>query len=317
MPVFDLHCDILSYLAGNASAPRSPRSAYDNECRTSISQLLSGGVSVQTLAIYTPTKRWSVRSGLRQLSLYKDLQYRYSGVFAPLCSHGKADIKTCLAIENASAFVMENEPLQIGLDRLELVAQERPLYISLTWNEENRFGGGAYAQEVGLKPDGKEILRWAERHGVCIDLSHTSDKLAEDILNETSAKVIASHSNFREVCGSVRNLPSSLGLEVAKRGGIIGLNLIKPFIGSMSQDFLKHIEYGHKLEIENSLALGADFFSTGCIPASTRQSASYYFFEDICDASCYPKLFQMVAQQFGKAFAERLFYKTAINAVKV
>ncbi len=315
MVVFDLHCDLLSYLAGNALAPRSPRSAYNNESRTSISQLMKGGVAVQTLVIYTPTKPWSVRSGLRQLALYQEFPNRYKNVLSPFHSNLKADIKTCLAIENASALVYEDEPLQKGLDRLDMVVArvETPLYISLTWNEENRFGGGANAQAIGLKPDGKVLLEWAKHNGVCIDFSHTSDKLAEDILNSTSSKVLASHSNFRDVCPVARNLPKQIAQEIARRGGVIGLNFVRPFVGATSSALLKHIEYAHTLGIENALALGADLFSTSCIPASQRKSASFYFFDDLENASCYPKLRQMVTKAFGENYAERLFYKTAFN----
>ena len=56
------------------------------------------------------------------------------------------------AIENASGFCEEQEPLEDGLRRFErLVAEAGPLaYVSLTWNDENRFGGGNKAS-AGLK----------------------------------------------------------------------------------------------------------------------------------------------------------------------
>ncbi len=69
---------------------------------------------------------------------------------------------------------------------------------------------------------------------IAVDLSHTSDRLADEILNEIDRKgytmgVIASHSNARKVCHHPRNLPDHLIKEIVARKGIIGINLYKKF----------------------------------------------------------------------------------------
>jgi microsomal dipeptidase-like Zn-dependent dipeptidase len=162
----------------------------------------------------------------------------------------------------------------------------------MTWNEENRFGGGAHTH-VGLKPDGKPLLDFLHQRKIAIDLSHASDPLADQILNYISKKnldipVIASHSNFRAVTEAPRNLPDTIAKEILHRKGIIGLNFVKSFVGSdASKDFVRHLEHGLKLGAKDQLCLGADFFYVGDIPPSQRKKPEDYFFSSIGDAGCY------------------------------
>ena len=143
-------------------------------------------------------------------------------------------------------------------------AVEKILYVSLTWNHENRFGGGN-ASQVGLKRDGELFLDYLSEQRVAIDLSHTSDALAHDILNYIDRKglkltPIASHSSFRSIKDCPHNLPDDLAREIIRRGGMIGINFVRHFIGDRPEDFLEHIHHGIALGAENSLSLGADFY---------------------------------------------------------
>ena len=93
--IFDLHCDLLSYLASHPY-----RMAYDPECRASIPQLIEGKVQLQTMAVFTMTGPSSLRKGLAQFRAYKNLSERYTGYFEPFSKTTNASIQTCLAIEN-------------------------------------------------------------------------------------------------------------------------------------------------------------------------------------------------------------------------
>ncbi len=71
----------------------------------------------------------------------------------------------------------------------------------MTHHGENRFGGGN-STGIGLKKDGEALLEYISEKKIAIDLSHTSDALAGDILNyivknKLGLSVLASHSNFR------------------------------------------------------------------------------------------------------------------------
>ena len=182
----------------------------------------------------------------------------------------------------------------------------------MTWNEENRFGGGAHT-EVGLKEDGEALLNWMEGQKIAIDLSHTSDPLAHEILNHLDQKgldvpVIASHSNFRAVANELRNLTDELALEVARRGGLIGLNLVRRFLGSGGiSDVVRHVEHADQLGILPRLCWGTDFFDDR-LSGSDLHHLKPFYNSGFEDASCYPKILPLLSH-YPQETLRRLCYQ--------
>jgi len=220
-----------------------------------------------------------------------------------------------LAIENASGLLEENENFTQIYSRVD--AQDW-LYISLTWNEENRFGGGNHTN-VGLKRDGEHLLEYMDGKQIAIDLSHTSVALANDILNHIHKKnlkliPIASHSNFRQVLDHRRNLPDAIAKEILALGGIIGINFIRPFIGEKGGDFISHIEHAFTLGAQDQLCLGADFF--GGIITSSIEHLQPFFQKDFANASCYPTFFKLLEQAFSEDQIKKIAHQNALSFIK-
>lgn len=306
---FDLHCDLLLYLAHHPY-----NSAYDEASRVSISQLLEGQVETQTMAIYSPTDSLSVQRGIKQAKIYKTLSDRYE-------EYGR-QIHTHLAIENSSSFCGEDEPLDQGIKRLEWISKtiEKPLYVSLTWHTENRFGGGNHTK-VGLKEDGKKLLERMQGLSYAIDFSHTSDALAHDILEfidreKLAYKLVASHSNFRKKQNIARNLPDEIADEIVARKGLIGLGIIRSFLGDSIENLIEHVAYGLERGYEDHLAFGADFFSEKAIPKSWRTKNESYYFDGFDTASCYPRLFELLSRAFDRAITEKIASKNAKRFIR-
>lgn len=315
-PIVDLHCDLLVYLTGDSS-----RSPYDTRVRCAIPQLRQGQVKVQVMALFTQTEANSTLSGMAQAQVFTSLPEKYPEEFFAvkreedlqnLASQKRIGILP--AIENGSIFCEETEPLQEGFKRLNslMALMGKPVYISLTWNGENRFGGGCGNETgVGLKPDGERLLDFLHEKKIAVDFSHTSDQLAEGILTYIDRRnlgipVIASHSNFRSIASVPRNLPDEFAKEIVRRQGIIGLNFVKPFVGGDSlMELSKHVDHLVELKGESHLAFGADFFFEEDIPADKRRPPGSYFFHDGQDASCYVHFLQKlgVEEPFGRALA--------------
>jgi membrane dipeptidase len=313
--VYDLHCDLPFYLA-KAGYP----TIFDPESRASILQLQTGGVKVQTMAIFTKTRKSSCKEAFKQLMCYKNMHTKYPEYFSPYTKKAQSSVKTVLAIENASGFCVEREALESGLKRLQKIVQdiEKPLYITLTWNTENRFGGGN-STKIGLKPDGKELIRLMAALGIGVDFSHTSDQLAFDILNfiekeKLALPLLASHSNFRAIRHVERNLPNEIAKEIVRHKGVIGLNFIRKFLGEHHTDIVQHIAFALENGYENNLSLGADFFfekSRSFGRSST--SAPPLFFEEFANAATYPTLLQLIEQKFSKKVAEKIASKNCAD----
>jgi membrane dipeptidase len=318
-PVIDLHCDLLGCVecheeAWNFETP-------DTNC--CLPQMEKGGVKIQMLAIATLTYKGSTRKSERQVELYRKLLQRHKSRVGAFKEYQQVSKKVhfLFAIENSSGLAEENEPLERAFERFEAFSKvEKILYVSLTWNGENRFGGGC-GSNVGLKEDGERLLRYLSGKDVLIDLSHASDSLAFDVIDfihkeGLAITPIASHSNFRKVLDVPRNLPDAIAKEIIRLRGVIGINFVRHFIGDRKEDFLRHIQYGLSLKGENALCLGADFFGGFTVPPQFHSDLPDPMFQkEFSNSSCYPEFFSFLEEWLTKDQMEKIAYKNAYRLI--
>lgn len=301
-PIIDIHCDLLFYLTLDQR-----RTPFDHVSRTSFPQLHQGPVKLQVLVLFTETEPHSVEKGMRQFDLYHRLPTEYP---KDVChykndwAHEIPQIKTMTAFENASGFCKEDESLQKGFERLDaVIAKSKPLYISLTWNSENRFGGGALTN-VGLKEDGKRLLEKMDGQLISLDLSHASDALAYEAIDyieghRLNIPVIASHSNARAVTSVPRNLPDEIAKEIFRRKGIVGFNCYRPFVGESIDHIVKHFAHWLELGGEDHLAFGADYFHEADLPST--YAFKEVFFDAFPNSSSYGSLLSLLQKELKLA----------------
>jgi membrane dipeptidase len=188
--------------------------------------------------------------GLRQLKLYQ--AWRDAGVIEllrpPAPRRSEAPEQSALPLAELSLSELGSAPLAVGLlmecaDPIETPdhLDEFPglLVVGLAWARGSRYAAGN-GQDVdgnpGLTDIGRELIDRLDEQGVLHDLSHLSDRALDQVLSHTNARVIASHSNCRALCSSgdatrdQRHLTDQTIMQIAERGGIIGLNLYAPFI---------------------------------------------------------------------------------------
>lgn len=316
-PIADLHCDLLCYLEKGGK-----RTPVDLAARCALPQLKAGHVKWQTCAIFTHTEADSVKKGMAQVGLLQNLLVHYPQDVHLSQSSSKEGIALFFAFENASGFCTEQEPVREGFSRLHSVIDRigKPLYISLTWNEENRFGGGALTK-IGLKEDGKRFLEALHEKQIAVDLSHASDFLAYEIIDYIDNRglqvpLIASHSNARPVFFAPRNMPAEIAKEIFRRGGVVGLNLYAPFLGESEESILDHVAFWLNLGGEKHLCLGSDFFYEPDFPAANRKGEP--FFKKYADASCYQDLLAFVSQELKlkEAVLNQLAHGNFLNFIK-
>ena len=311
-PIIDLHCDLLVYLLMNKEAKPETK-AFG----AGLPFLKEGKVALQVMAIYTAVEEASSSNGVAQSVIYKKLLEEYSKDLYQADTDFNAEsegVGMVASLESASGICNETEPLDNAFKNLETIISnvDRLFYISFTHHAENRFGGGNYA-EAGLKPDGEALLDYMHDLQIAVDLSHTSDALAHDILDYTYKKslnvpVMASHSNFREIWDHPRNLTRENAQEVINRGGLIGMNFVRAFVDNEKPDaLLDHIRYGFDLPGgEGAIAFGADFFYTGDFPDPGRDP---YYFPQHEDATKYHGILDQLRSDLSTDQLSRLAHK--------
>ncbi len=105
-------------------------------------------------------------------------------------------------------------------------------YMTLTHNNTNNWAD-AHRDEPrnnGLSDFGKEVVREMNRIGMLVDISHVSDKTMSDVLDISTAPVIASHSSARALGDRPRNIPDDRLRRIAKNGGVVMVNFYPGFI---------------------------------------------------------------------------------------
>jgi membrane dipeptidase len=321
--VIDLHCDLLSYMQ---EAPR-PDPLKKDSIGCSFPSLEEGNVKLQVMAIYTATQNGSTELARKQSLIFKDLLTKYNdrlklcnnaGTLSDVCTSAKTGILA--AIENASGFCEEDEPLENGFKKLEDIISNtgRVLYIGLTHNAENRFGGGN-ASKVGLKDDGIALLNYIAGRKIAVDLSHTSDALAYDMLDHITKfnldiPVMASHSNFRRVLDHPRNLPDEIAEEIIKRKGLIGINFLRAFLNDKDPNAIyDHILYGINMGGAQAVCFGADYFYTESHPDKSREP---FFFKEHESAACYPSILEGLSGRIDHDVLENISHKNVIQFIQ-
>lgn len=316
IPIIDTHCDLLSYLAKVPGAkPDSPE-----QIACALPFLQQGNVKMQVCAIYTDVKPGSMKLATLQAFKYREMLMLH----AQEVTHADVDFLDALnlqsktgvvaAIENAAGLAEEAVPIQEAFKQLDHLIKltGRIAYISLTHHTENRFGGGNYTEGIGLKRDGQLLLDYLSGKKIAIDLSHTSDLLAEGILKHIDSQkleipVIASHSNFRKVWEHKRNLTDEFAQEVIRRGGIIGINFLRAFLDDKNPErIFEHILHGFDIGAEEQMCFGADFFYTKDFPDKSRHP---FYFPLVENASKYPSILGKLAENLSQSQLEKLAYK--------
>lgn len=188
-----------------------------------------GGLDVAFMAIYTSHGRDEAGTARQhahnQIDAVEALTARHPDKFAIVTSPG--DVESLRAGGKVLlAMGMENGgPLEDDLSLVETFFDRGVRYIGLTHSGNNRLGDSSYPLEKkanGLTDFGRQVVAEMNRLGMIVDVSHLSDDTTRDVIETSTAPVIASHSGFRHFTpGFERNLSDELARAIADTGGVI------------------------------------------------------------------------------------------------
>ncbi len=134
-------------------------------------------------------------------------------------------------------------------------------YIGLTHFFDNEWGGSAHGMKKdGLTAKGILLVHEMEKLHITIDLAHASPKTIDDVLANTTAPLLVSHTGVKGICENRRNLSDAHLIEIGKRNGLIGIGLWETAVcGTDAAATAKSIRYvADKIGVDK-VALGSDF----------------------------------------------------------
>ncbi len=239
LPVFDLHCDTALALSERSVGYTALRSNHRHVDLTRAGEL--GGYA-QCFAMYTTPDfdKWFQKPVTEVFdnmlsNLEKEIELN-SDLIAKAGS--TAEIEENRKNGKMSAILTLEGPAGINFDagRLQELYDRGFRISTLGWNEKNILTG-SHVTGGGLTDAGREYVRECQRLGILVDVSHISDEAFWDIMEITTAPIVASHSNLRSVCGHSRNLTEDMYKAIVQTGGTAGINLCAPFIKESGADF--------------------------------------------------------------------------------
>ncbi len=113
----------------------------------------------------------------------------------------------------------------------------------------------------GLSHLGVAVAKELERNGILPDVSHLSDESFWDLLQNTTGPIVASHSNTRALCPSVRNLSDEQIKAIAERGGFVATSTYPTLVAAQNPSVeivADHLMHVGKLVGYEYAAIGTD-----------------------------------------------------------
>lgn len=88
----------------------------------------------------------------------------------------------------------------------------------------------------GLSPLGKQFVAEANRLGILLDASHAADTVLDQMLDQSTAPIILSHSGVRAIYNHPRNVSDELLRKLAAKGGVIQINAFSNYMKDIPEN---------------------------------------------------------------------------------
>ena len=228
MKFFDTHCDtVQKVLSGKLDFITG-----EGEGHISLPGMLSAGSCAQIFACFVLSEHYPGTERARAEEMIHTIERMAAD------SNGRMKIaRTAAELEESC----DDGPIAAligleGADPLEGKAENLRHFYDLgvrdiipAWKD-NPFSGTAFGTNTPLTDEGIKLIELAEELHVMVDVSHLSDTALESVLKIATRPFIASHSNCRAICPTLRNLTDPQIKAIADRGGVMGINLAPAFL---------------------------------------------------------------------------------------
>jgi len=129
---------------------------------------------------------------------------------------------------------------------------------------DNKIGASLHGQsQGGLTEFGREVVAEINRLNIILDVSHSSEKVVDEVLQLSDKPLVVSHTGFKGHCDTARNISDDLMQRIAAMGGLIGIGYWHGAVcGTHPRKVAEAMQYGAQLVGVDHLSLGSDFDGT-------------------------------------------------------
>jgi membrane dipeptidase len=237
--------------SGHGRMASSPSAIFRNQVDTD--QLLGAGVRVAVASVWPPP---AVRPGLtardeavHQLDGLREFALHHPEVHLATSA---ADARAALARGQIALIpAVEGGEGVLSPDDVDLYYARGARLMTVIHMLDSALGGAAAGQLThivginagGSNPErltelGRAVVQRMVQVGMAIDVAHSSDATAKDILEVAESEhvpVLFTHAGARALHPMERNLPDELAQQVVRTGGIIGVTLFADFVADVPE----------------------------------------------------------------------------------
>lgn len=309
MNFIDLHCDTIDLLLRRSDSS----SLSKNNLSVDIEKMKKGNSLAQFFALYINQEETKdpLDTCLKMLDkFYLELDKNKDSISL---STSYKDIMKNKQKGKISAFltIEGGEAIRGSFYNLRNFHRLGVRLITLTWNFPNEIGFPNCKNEYvyrGLTAFGQELVHEMNKLPMIIDVSHLSDKGFYDVARLSKKPFIASHSNSRTITNHPRNLTDEMIKILSEKGGIMGINFEKSFLGenipAKVSDMINHINHIKNVGGIDVISIGSDFDGID-LPS------------EITNIGEMDKLaYALKKNNFTEEEIEKIFYKNALRLIK-
>ena len=206
---------------------------------------VAGGLNAPFMSIYTPAEL-QTEGGAKDLAeklidmvneIAAQSPEKFAVAYSPLDIERQFNeglISLPMGMENGA-------PLEDDIANVGHFYDRGIRYVTLAHSLSNLISDSSYddnKQWGGLSEFGVDVVREMNRLGIMVDVSHISDDAFWDVMEVTSAPVIASHSSARHFTpGWERNMADDMIVRLAENGGLVMINFGSDFLSKEAFDY--------------------------------------------------------------------------------
>ena len=267
------HADIPRLQAGNVALQMFTTVTKSPSGQNYDSNETGANDNITALAIVQrwPIKTWSslFERAMYQANKIKDLEKRDPENFMLIESQYDLGIFLLKRVNNTKMVggligTEGSHALDGNLDNVERLYENSFRMMSLQHFFDNKLGGSLHGTSgAGLTEFGRQAIDEMQRLDIIIDVSHSSENVVKDVLSISNQPLVISHTGFNGYCKSPRNISDSLMIEIAEKGGLIGVGFWDAAVcDNTPRSVAEAIIYGIDLIGAEHVALGSDFDGT-------------------------------------------------------
>ncbi|XP_006860325.1 PREDICTED: dipeptidase 1 [Chrysochloris asiatica] len=256
---------------------------------TNIPKLRAGFVGGQFWSAYTPCdtqNKDAVKRTLEQMDVVHRLCQMYPDTF--VCVTNSSGIRQAFRDGKVASLigVEGGHSIDSSLGVLRMLYHLGMRYMTLTHSCNTPWAdnwlvdtGEDEAQNQGLSPFGKRVLKEMNRLGIIVDLAHVSRATMVDVLSQSSAPIIFSHSSAYEICQHRRNVQDDVLQLVKQTGSLVMVNFYNDYVSCQEEATLSqvadHLDHIKKVAGAGAVGFGGDFDGVSRLPVGLEDVSKY------------------------------------------